>query len=949
MYYGGRVSSVADTERRRTITLVPPAPRGPRVGGGVLARYFLPGLVIVLAVFIFLIWPLLVQVQINIWWFDSLTIGSVYQRVWDTQRLLFFLFGLLSYVFLTLLFFVTRRLLYKSGLNDNAQALDRLITLVVGALAAVVSMIAGSTMASSWQDYLLASHAQSFGILDPIHHRDIGFYIFTMPWREELSGFVISLLGLGALEVVALAVWYTFSSPFQTLPGDIRRMVSIASLFAGVLFLYLAWRNFFLNPYYLNQPGTVYGGGATFVHATLWWYTVTGLVEIVTAVVLLANTAVRRLQLLPVAALPIIAAIAAGGGQSIFQRFVVSPNELNAEFQYLGYTLHYTRQAYGMDQWRVREYTPRALTSADVSADRATVNDARIADLGAFTQVMRQRQENRTYYAFNNANIDRYSIHGAVRQVLLAPRELAFWQLSQQAQTWVNEHIKFTHGFGLTMAPANHLTPDGQPALWIQNVPVQETISGLPPVVQPRIYFGEFTNSWILVHTTTPEYDTATRDQDTSYTYQGPDGISLGSGTKRLSLAWNVEGGNPFIDRLNISNYIKPDSRILLHRNIFDRVSTIAPWLLIDPDPYLVLRKNGTLVWMMDGITRSDRYPYSDPTDGDNYRRNSVKIVVDAYTGRTTLYAFDSHDPILKAWSAIFPGLIHPFSQMPADLKAHIKYADSYLTWQANAYQRYHVTDVTSYYNGDNQWDIASTSAYNWNDGATETNPMDPFWTVARLFGEKHDSFFSILPFSVHGKNTMAGYVAADNITYGVTALDMPRGAQTMGATQFESLYQQAPSISSALTLLDQHGSQVVPGLTLALPVGKALLYVKPLYLRSQSNQSLPQLIKVVVGTQNAVNWGSTLPSALNNLLTQGDISTLSQAPTTTSPPQATPSAPPPTATGSARYGGMNDAQLIALASSYYQAAQQTPSLTEKDRDLRQVGIILQVLRGRHR
>jgi uncharacterized membrane protein (UPF0182 family) len=466
-------------------------------------------------------------------------------------------------------------------------------------------------------------------------------------------------------------------------------------------------------------------------------------------------------------------------------------------------------------------------------------------------------------------------------------------------------------------------------------------------VREPRIYFGEFTDSWVLTGATTPEFDSSLADQDTSYRYTGPDGIPVGSGLHRLTLAWLLDQGFPLFNKLNISGYIRPTTRVLIHRDIMDRVQTIAPWLTLDSNPYLVLRKNGTLVWMLDGISHTDHYPYSEPTNGDNYRRNSVKITVDAYTGRTTFYAFDPSDPVLRAWSAVFPGLLHPFSQMPADLQAHIKYPDDYLDWQATAYGRYHVTDVTSYYNGDNQWDIESSDTYNWNDQQVETNTLLPIWTVARLFGDRQDRFFSLLPFSVHGKATMAGYLAADNRSYQVTALDMPRGAQTLGVRQFETLYNQAPTISSQLTLLDQHGSQVVPGQVLILPVGRALLYIKPLYLRSNSGQSLPQLIRIVVGTQNEVNWGYTLQNALNNLLTQGDISSVATSTTGPSPTTpATPTAPVPA--GAGRYAALSDAQLIALANQYYLAAQRTPSLTEKDRDLKQVGLILQTLQSRH-
>lgn len=914
------------------------------------ARYLLSGAAVVFLTLLFGVWLLAIHVHLNIWWFESLGLGDVYGRIWSTQKVLFLLYGFLTYFFLTVIFAATRTLTYRPGPLESARAADLLLTLTVGAGAAIAAMLAGHAMASDWQLYLLAQHGQHFGIPDPIHGRDLGFYVFTMPWRETVSNFAVGVLFVGAVELGGLATVYSVTSPYQTQQNDIRRMVAIGSLFAAVLFGYLAWRNFFLNPYNLEQPGTAFGGGATFAHSALWWYPIVGTVEIMTALVLLVNTVLRRIGLLWIAALPIIVGIMASAGQGIFQRFVVAPNELSAEYRYLGYTLHFTRHAYGMDNWQVREYTPRTLTATDIAGNRATVNDARIADAGAFTQVMQQRQENRTYYTFNTADIDRYLVNGSVRQVLLAARELGFWKLPAQAQTWVNEHIKFTHGYGLTMSPANTVTPDGQPVLWVQNVPVQETIHGLPGVRQPRIYFGEFTNSWILTNTTTSEFDSSTADRDTSYRYQGPDGVPVGSGTKRLSIAWAIEGGIPFLDKLNISSYIRPSTRILLYRNIFDRVTNIAPWLELGGDPYLVLRSDGSLVWMLDGMTHSDHYPYSDPTDGDNYRRNSVKIALDAYTGRPTFYAFDPSDPVLQAWMKTFPGLVHPLSEMPADLRAHIKYPDDYLNWQARAYQRYHVTDITSYYNGDNEWDIESSSAYNWNDGATETNTLDPIWSVARLFGKKHDSFVSILPFSVRGKATMAGYLAADNNTYRVTALDMPRGAQTMGATQFESLYNQAPAISSTLTLLDQHGSQVVPGQILILPVGKALLYIKPLYLRSSSDQSLPQLTRVVVGTQNSVNWGYTLQNALNNLLTQGDISAVSQS-TTSGAPTAPPAAATPVPAGvpaAGQYAKLSDAQLISLANSYYQAAQRTPSLTAKDRDLKQVGVILQELSARH-
>ncbi|MGI8825333.1 MAG: UPF0182 family protein [Chloroflexota bacterium] len=907
-------------------------------------RFLLASGVVVAAACVFIFIQLAAQVHVNIWWFESLRLGDVYGRMWDAQKHLFLFYGVLTYLLLALIFFATRAGTYRPGPSENSRAIDGLLVLAAGSAAMVVAMIAGAAMSGEWQLYLLAHHVQQFGVVDPIHHRDVGFYVFTMPWREVLGNFAAAVLLVGALELAALATTYTLTSPYETERSDIRRIIAVGSLFGAVLFAYFAWRNFFLYPFDLDRPGRAFGGGATFAHASLWWYSVVGIVEILAALVLVLNSLLRRPGLLAFAALPVIVGLMASAGQGIFQRFVVAPNELSAESPYLGYTLHSTRHAYGMDQWRVREYTPRTLTAEDVSRDSAAVSDARIADVGAFTQVIRQRQENRTYYTFNDAAIDRYTVDGTSRQVVIAPRELEFDQLTASAQTWVNEHLKFTHGYGLTMAPANTVTRAGQPVLWIQNVPVQETIAGLPPVRQPRIYFGQSTDSWILTGATTPEFDSSTADRDTSYRYAGPDGIPVGGGLKRLTLSWTVEGGFPFFNKLYISNYVRSTTRILLHRNIMDRVQTIAPWLLIDDQPYLVLRQNGSLVWMMDGITRTDHYPYSEPVDGDNYRRNSVKIVVDAYTGRPSFYAFDSADPILRAWSVIFPGLIQPFGRLPRDLKSHIKYPDTYLNWQAAGYQRYHVTDATSYYNADNEWDIESAQTYNWDDGTTNSTVLDPIWAVTRLFGSQQSSFFSILPFSVRNKQTMAGYLAVDNNTYRVTALDMPRGAQTMGVTQFQSLYNQAPAISSTITLLDQHGSQVVPGQLLILPVGKALLYIQPLYLRSATDQSLPQLNHVVVGTQNEVNWNYSLPTSLNSLLNAGDISNTGRAPAGNGNV-----APAPPLVTSKRYASLSDARLISLANSLYRAAATTPSLTAKDHDLQQVGAILRELAVRHK
>jgi uncharacterized membrane protein (UPF0182 family) len=645
------------------------------------------------------------------------------------------------------------------------------------------------------------------------------------------------------------------------------------------------------------------------------------------------------------------------------QKISVSPNEQSAEAPYIANNIAMTRLGYNLDSWTPAPYPDTsALTAADLSADKATLDNARLWDYRPLQQTLDQLQTVRQYYDFTDVDIDRYVINGQETQVMLSARELDPAK-NPDGQNFINDHVVYTHGFGAAMVPTNAVTSDGLPQLIIQNIPPVSS-GGAPTITQPRIYFGEGNGSaeWVLVGAASNEFDTSTGSAgDTTTRWTGSSGINIG-GSIVDRLFWSAQQGSI---NLLLTNQVTGSTQLLLHRNLTDRLSLVAPFVHWDADPYLVISAEGKLVWVVDGYTTTGQMPdstYDTKSLGGanfNYIRNSVKATVDAYTGDINLYDNDSADPLIRAWESIYPGLIKPLASMPTDLQAHLRSPEDLLNIQIGQYGAYHVTDPGSFYKSDNVWSVpqASTSG---TDTSTGILPTQAYFTEMRLPGQTQTEYMLMQPMVLKSRPNMIAWVGVrqDAPHRGeVVVYQMSSNTTNVGPAQVESNIDSNGAISQQLTLWNQNGSKVVRGNLLTMPVGNTFLYIEPLYLQSTS-LAYPKFVKVIVASGNNTAWGDNLSAALTNLL--ADIAsggTSSSGGNGGNPnPGASPSpsvSPGPTAvpTPTASLGPDNlptdEAGLIAYADAHYQAAQaalKSGSLTAYDTEMQKVGAALDKL-----
>ncbi|MDA8442095.1 MAG: UPF0182 family protein, partial [Peptococcaceae bacterium] len=565
------------------------------------------------------------------------------------------------------------------------------------------------------------------------------------------------------------------------------------------------------------------------------------------------------------------------------QSLLVIPNELNYELPYINNEITYTRYGFGLDKIKEEPYSGTTpITSQDLSRDQATLNNVRLNDPGPLSQTFAQEQGIRLYYKFNDIDVDRYMLNGQERQVMLAAREMSSSDIDPKAQTFVNLRFKYTHGFGVTASLANSVTPDGLPNFIVQDIPPVASYPELN-ITQPRIYYGELTNDWVITNTTTKEFDYPQGSNNMENTYQGTTGIQLTPFNKfMLSL-------NHATLRFYLSNEITSNSRILLNRNIMDRVQTLAPFLTYDHDPYLVIA-GGKLYWIIDAYTTSGHMPYSDPDSatGTNYIRNSVKVVVDAYNGTVNFYLADKTDPIAQTYAKIFPGFLKDINQMPADLRAHIRYPEDLFSIQTNKLKNFHMLNPTVFYNKEDAWDVASELH------TSESQKMQPYYTVMRLPGATKAEYILMIPFTpassaTNKRNNMVAWLGArmDGANYGqLTLFELPKNDEIEGPLQVESQIDQDTTISSQLSLWDQHGSTVIRGNLLTLPIHGNFLYVEPIYLQSDQG-AMPEMKKVVVVYMDKVIMSDTLDAGLQSIFgSTGQPAVTPTTPTTAvSPP----------------------------------------------------------------
>ncbi|MEX2160224.1 MAG: UPF0182 family protein [Dehalococcoidia bacterium] len=849
------------------------------------------GTVLVALILLYAVASIAKGIYANWLWFDSVEYTSVYRLRIVTRIWLFFAgSGVFLAYFGSNVLFALRA---GSSEPDNSEpafaladpAAVRRIALVAGiALTLFVAVIFGVQAAGQWDSILLYINSQPFGVQDPAFHKDIGFYVFELPALNFIVGWSLGVAVLTTLAVAALYAFRTLAAGFEiTASRWARPHVSLLLVAVIALFIWRYWLGRYALVY--SDRGAVFGATYTDIHAQLPVVYALMALAAITAVCVLAG-AVRRSSLwLPGGAVAIWVVAAITGGviyPASFQRFQVEPNELDKERPYIEDNIAATRAAFALDTIDERPFPARAsVTNEELVANPQTTTNIRLWDFRPLLQTLNQLQAIRLLYSFLNVDVDRYIIEGQVRQVMLAARELDPGKLPEDRRSWVNRRLEYTHGFGIAMSAVNEVVREGLPEFFVQDIPP----TGVIDITQPRIYYGELTDQYVVVGGDSDEFDYPIgTDQQARSRFDGGGGVKIDSFLRRFVFSWELADTN-----LLISDALGSDSRLLYRRNIHDRVAEIAPFLDYDADPYLVVADDGRLYWMQDAYTSTDRYPYATRSDaGINYIRNSVKIVIDAYDGSVTYYLIDPTDPIARVYDKIYPDLFTPFEQMPDSLRAHIRYPEGLFQIQAEMYRRYHVQDPRVLYNGEDLWDIPTELFY------SQEQPVLPYYVIMRLPGEQEEEFILILPLRPGGerKNTVALIAArSDGANYGeLIAFRFPTDSLIFGPSQVESRIDQDPVISSQISLWNQSGSQVIRGNMLMIPIGEGTLFVEPIYLQATAS-SLPELKRVIVVNGSTIAMEPTLDRALNVILGRAAPS----GPTTSETPVAP--TPGPTAT----------------------------------------------------
>jgi uncharacterized membrane protein (UPF0182 family) len=811
--------------------------------------------------------PALTGLLTDWWWFQEIGYEVIFTRPLVTGLLLFLLVAGFTFAVLygnlrlaqrgLVPYPVTLRFAQNQPGVDLTRPLLRLT--LPGSLIAAV--LAGFAATPAWSTVLQLLNATPFGVRDPIFARDVGFYVFTLPALAAGLGFLSALAIISLLLVVPI---YLVRGDILAAPGPRRAPrlriepsagTHIAVLLAAV-FLLTALRLWLVDvPSLLySTTGPLVGASYTDLHATLPALRVSAVVAVLAAFAVLFGAFRRELgryAVLAIAGYFAVAVIGRGLVPGFVQKFLVAPTELTRETPYLRHHIAATRQAWGLDRVETRDLTDEGnLTLADIRANAPTIDNVRLWDRDPLLQTFGQLQEIRTYYDFVSVDDDRYWIDGKYRQVLLSPRELN--PRSLPTRTFINEHLTFTHGMGLTLSPVNQVTVEGLPVLFIKDLPPVSTTS--LKVTRPQIYYGELAADYAFVRTRQREFDHPSGEQNVYASYQGRGGVPTGNVLRRAVFAAHFGSS-----KILFSGDMTDSSRVLYNRDIMVRARKALPFLVFDRDPYLVIAADGTLKWIVDAYTASGRYPYAERLrDGTSYMRNSVKLVIDAYDGTLRAYVSAPADPLIRTWSRIFPGVFVSMDQMPEDIRAHIRYPDIIYRIQAGLYTTYHMDDPVDFYHREDQWQIPE---------AAESEGRVPFMRhiVMRLPEEKNAEYIYMVPFTPRGKDNLAAWMAArnDGDEYGTLRVyRLSRQTLAFGPQQVVNRINQNTEISQQLTLWDQRGSQVIRGDLLVIPIEGSLLYVQPIYLRAQGGR-IPELKRVVVAYQNRVVMRETLDDAL--------------------------------------------------------------------------------------
>ena len=936
-------------------------------------------------------------------WFRELGYVSVFFKQLFTQLKIgvpvFLVISLLTYLYLRML----KRDYYKKVDTVDAPAVsEKTVNLVSLALGAVFAILITISVASQfWFEILQYLAATPFGKADPIFGMDVSFYVFKLVLINQMSSTIIGLI-IGFAILTFLYYFFLMSvrrpkmfdrvqqepagddggqdqarrSPFgafgqqfnqqfggqfgqqfgqqfnqqfgggggrrtttQFNKDNLHELVHLASrqiIVLGVLFFLMVGANFFLQQFSLlySRTGVLYGAGFTDINVTLWKYRALIVLAGIAAITLVMGIRKKNYKL--ALAVPVIMILVSAAGSGIamaVQNLIVSPDEINKESKYLEYNIAFTRSAYDLQDITVEEFPANnKLTKDDILNNMGTISNIRINDYEPAKKFYNQTQSIRLYYLFNDVDVDRYMINGDYTQTFLSAREIDETRIREE---WINKHLKYTHGYGITLSRVDKVTASGQPDMLIDSIPPVSDVEEIQ-ITRPEIYFGELTNNYIITNTDEQEFDYPSGEDNIYSTYEGTAGIKLNM-FNRLLFAIREQSL-----KMLVSTNIDSNSRIIINRNIEKRVQKIMPFLEYDADPYIVTA-DGKLYWIIDAYTYSTHYPYSEPFAPEtnvNYIRNSVKVVIDAYSGETNYYLVDDEDPVAATYAKIYPELFKSFDQMPASLQAHVRYPNMLFNIQANVYKRYHMSNVKVFYQGEDLWDISSEIF-----GTSEV-PMTPNYYIMKLPGEEKEEFINSIPYTPKGKKNMTGLLVArnDNGNYGELVLyRLPKDKITYGPMQIESQIDQDTTISKEFSLWSQAGSTYIRGNMFVIPIEGSLLYVEPVYLEAANENSLPEVKRVIVAYGDRIAYKPTLAEALDALFGSGALNqggTAGGTGGTETPAPGSPSIPTTDLTLD---------QLIQLANQAFadaQAAQQSGDWAAYGNYLSQLESYLQQLAG---
>lgn len=823
------------------------------------------GVLIALFILFAIVLPGLAKFLTDLYWYESLGYETVFWRRFSARWELF----AVSLVPAFFAYLFNWRLALKNGsimyvYEEEERVFRKYARRMICGAAFLIAVVNALGTMSAWSTFLKFMNPTSFGETDPLFGLDISFYVFQLPFLEFLQSWlrgilIVSLLGSLFIYFRTKSILFVGSS--LTVQSKPKLHLTLLGALLLLLWGFGYWLDRFQLPF--SATGVVFGAGYTDMHVFLPALNILVVAAIAAALLLFLNffKPMWKISVIVIGVLLVLGWVARSFVPAVVQQYRVKPNEFGLERPYIGYHLDYTRRGYGLHQVTTVSVTPEdAVTAQDLLLEQETVQNIRLWDYEPLLRTYKQLQAIRTYYDFPDVFIDRYTMDGRNRQVMLSVRELDLSQI--QNPTWVNSHLEFTHGYGVVMNPVNEVAPGGLPNFFMQDLPTRSTVD--IQLDRPEIYYGTKEDSYVLVKTGVKEFDYPMGDSNVRTTYEGTGGVAIGSMWRRLLFALRYRDSE-----ILFTGALNEESRILYHRDIRSAIAEIAPFLILDEDTYPILY-NGRILWAQDCFTWSHRYPYSKPftsTDqslrrfsGINYLRNSVKATVDAYTGEIRYYVVNEKDPLVATWRKIFPKLFVSGEEMAPDLWKHMRYPENLFEVQTEIFRTYHMTDPNTYYNREDVWEVTP---------ANHTRRIQPNYVTMKLWGEEDPEFAIIVPYMPLGRDNLIGWMAGrcDPENYGeLLVYEFPKQKLIYGPGQIEALIDQHPEISAQLSLWGQRGSDVIRGDLLVVPVGKSLLYVQPLYLKAERGE-LPELKRVIVSTGGRIAWAETFGEALEKLV----------------------------------------------------------------------------------